>query len=424
MITCDEKALYYRPVLWVFDLIKRAYTIDVVNATEFTIKIGSGKDHQIQVLGSFYKDLLQDHKFVSEHYFKDSPLIFLEDGSPDYLSTIFYLVNGFQEFNLPMDIKDKYGRLYYKSSLQSRFDMLKKDLVKEYIQKLLFQIDNSLKIPLKKSRIFVSHDIDSVFGSLKYDGLWALKNGNLLSMMQIITRTLLLNPPWFNIDKIAKLEDEHDIKACYYWIVQNGRDSNRIKNGDYSIRNRKIQTQMEVVKSFGNEVGLHKSTMSTTFEDERGMLAEVKSNRFHFLKINNPDSFTEMEKSGITSDSSIGFPYSMGFKNSFGMPYYPYDIVKNEKVNVLEIPLQIMDGMFEITNQRSGRIAYEKITDFIEKNNTNAIISILWHNSEMTDFAYRWSFDCYKRLLQYFVDSDFETVLPSQLVKEYENVNH
>ena len=49
----------------------------------------------------------------------------------------------------------------------------------------------------------------------------------------------------------------------------------------------------------------------------------MESNRFHFLKIKNPDSYREMEDAGITSDSSIGFPYQMGFKNSFGMPYFP-----------------------------------------------------------------------------------------------------
>jgi len=128
-----------------------------------------------------------------------------------------------------------------------------------------------------------------------------------------------------------------------------------------------------------------------------------------------------MEASEITSDSSIGYPYNMGFKNSFGMPYYPYSIDLNKEVNVLEIPLQIMDGMFDITTKDSGEEAFAKITDFIEANGSNAIISILWHNSEMTNFAYRWSFNCYKKILQYLADMNFETVLPSQLVNEYES---
>ena len=77
--------------------------------------------------------------------------------------------------------------------------------------------------------------------------------------------------------------------------------------------------------------------------------------------------------------------------------------------------------MFEIKDDASRQSAYSKITDFIEANDTNAIISILWHNSEMTNFAYKWSFDCYKKLLHYFLDKDLETVLPSQLIKEYES---
>jgi len=422
MISCDDKALYFAPVMWVFELIKKAYGIDIIGNPKINVKIGIEADDDIQLLNSLYVNLLASfYKFEHQNYFHTKPLITLENGLPDYISTIFYLVNGFQEFYLPEDQKDKYGRMDYKHSLQSKFDVLQKDLVKDYVQKLLHQIDSSLKISERKSRIFVSHDIDSVYGSLKYDGLWALKNGNIQLMLKVIAQTVMLKPPWFNIDKVATLENEYDIKACYYWIVQNGRSEDGIKNGDYNFKSQKIQDQLNLAKSFGNEIGLHKSTMKTGFKEEVKAIPNVKSNRFHFLKIDNPNSFKEMQESGIQSDSSIGFPYNIGFKNSFGMPYYPFDIYRRGNTQVLEIPLQIMDGMFNITNQKSSQKAYEQITDFIEANKFNAIISILWHNSEMTNFAYKWSFECYKKLLQYFVEMDFDTVLPSQLVKEYES---
>ncbi len=366
-------------------------------------------------------DLIQKNIFNHQQHLRDSPLILVGDSKPDYLSTIFYLVNGFQEYQLPEKSLDKYDRLDFQHSLQCRFDVLQQDLVKEYVQKLLSKIDPLLSIPLKKSRLFVSHDIDSVFGSLKFDGLWSLKKGKLLEMMKVITHTVLRRPPWFNIDAIAKLEDEFDIKACYYWIVENGRSSDGIKNGDYRFDSEKIQKQFQSAERLGNEMGLHKSTMNLGFQEEIAKMKVATSNRFHFLKIKNPTSFLEMEENGIQSDSSIGFPYHMGFKNNFGMPYYPYDLEKKDKVNVLEIPLQIMDGMFHIRDLSSSANAFNKITSFIEANNTNAIISILWHNSEMTDFAYKWSFKCYKKLLHYFVDNTYETVLPSQLVKEYES---
>ncbi len=421
MISCNKKALFFGPVMWVFELIKKAYKVDLIDDYRYNVKIGADQEDHIQVSNSFYEDLIVDRKYEFQNYFNNAPIIILPDGRPDFISSIFYLVNGFQEYNLNDNQKDKYGRLDYRQSLQYKFDVLRKDLVKDYIQKLLFQIDRNLKLPENKSGIFVSHDIDSIYGSLKHDGLWALKNGNISQMMKIILQTLLKNPPWFNIDKIASLENEYDIKACYYWIVQNGRDANGIRNGDYKIGNRDIQRELKYVRALNNEVGLHKSSMKTSFENECKAIPGVKSNRFHFLKINNPNSFIEMNKSGIQSDSSIGFPYNMGFKNNFGMPYYPYDIEKGEKVKVLEIPLQIMDGMFDIKDRQSGQKAFSSITDFVDANKTNAIISILWHNSEMTNFAYKWSFECYKNLLQYFVDMDFETVLPSQLVNEYES---
>lgn len=420
MISCNDKALFYGPVMWVFELIRKAYGIDIIGDKNFNIDIGIEVHDHIKVSKSFFHDIIELRKFAFDNYFQEEPLIRTEEGKPDYISSIFYLVNGFQEYNLKDIQKDKYGRLDFRKSLQFKYSILTKDLVKEYVQKLLFQIDNKLKLQETKSRIFLSHDIDSVYGSLKYDGLQALKRGDILQMMKVIFQTALFNPPWFNIDKVAHLENEIDIKACYYWIVENGRGSDGIKNGDYRITSKKIQAQLKLAKSFGNEVGLHKSTMPIGMEEECKALPHVKSNRFHFLKIKNPQSFGIMEKCGIQSDSSIGFPYNMGFKNSFGMPYYPYDLDQKKKVNVLEIPLQIMDGMFDIKNLKDKDNAYNKIVDFIENNKTNAILSILWHNSEMTNFSYKWSFECYKELLQYFIDHKYETVLPSQLVNEYE----
>lgn len=420
MISCDEKALYFEPVKWVFELIEKAYDIDVIGNIGFNVKIGIEKSDQLRLSKNFYDTLINHKNFGFKNHFDKLPIVLTEDGEPDYISSIFYLVNGFQEYDLLQNQKDKYGRLDFKKSLQFHFNIIEKDLVKEYVKKLLKQIDTSLKLPESKSRIFISHDIDSVYGSLKYDGLAALKKGNIFKMLKVIFQTVLLNPPWFNIDKIAKLEDAYDVKACYYWIVQNGRCSQGIKNGDYKFSSSRIQNQLNEVRLFGNEIGLHKSTMSTGFQDELATIPQAKTNRYHFLKIDNPHSFREMEDSNIFSDSSIGFPYTMGFKNSFGMPYQPFDLDENRKLNVLEIPLQIMDGMFDIQKKDHMAPAYKSIINFIENNNTDAIISILWHNSEMTNFAYEWSFKCYQKLLQYFVDEQFETVLPSQLVKEYE----
>jgi len=419
MILCDKEASYYPPVFWVFDLINKAYGVDVWHDARYMAKVGSSTSDDIQISQAFYTKLLQNKIYDYTDHFKEKPIIRLQNGNPDYVSTIFYLVNGFQEYQLPSHKADKYGRLDFPHSLQCQFDIVKEDLVKHYVERLLAQVDPGLKIPKRKSRIFLSHDIDSIYGSLKYDGIWALKHLRWRDFFKVILQIIGQNPPWFNIDKIAKLENAHDVRACYYWIVKNGRDRQGIKNGDYDFADRRVQQQYRIAKDLGNEMGLHKSTLPTSFETEIQRMDTVGPNRHHFLRIDNPASFRQMEAAGITSDSSIGFPYHMGFKNSFGMPFFPFDLEKKKSTNVLEIPLHIMDGMFAIKDKQSENQAFKEITDFIEANKENAIISILWHNSEMTEFAYRWSFSCYKRLLLYFAEEKFTAVLPNQILKEY-----
>jgi len=118
MISCSEKALYFGPVMWVFELIKKAYKIDLIDDSKYNIIVGSDSESQVQVSNSFYQDLITNRIFTFSHYFKERPLITLENGTPDYISSIFYLVNGFQEYDLTHSQTDKYGRLDFDHSLQ------------------------------------------------------------------------------------------------------------------------------------------------------------------------------------------------------------------------------------------------------------------------------------------------------------------
>ena len=421
MIICDKKMLYYKPVMWVFQLIKRAYQIDLISNNQYQIKVGHSDDCDIHLDVHFYEDLFKKKIFKSDHHFHaPNPNISLHNGKIDYISTIFYLVNCVQEYGANGNQLDKYGRFSVERSLQKKYDILEIDHVKLLITQLLKSISPALSLPQKKSRIFVSHDIDSVYGSLNYDGLAALKKGDIGQMLRVIKDTVVSNPAWFNIDKVAKLENEYDIKACYYWIVSNGRSSEGIKNGDYTINDDKIKEQKAYVESLGNECGLHKSTMPTNLSQERKRLNNTVHNRYHFIKMRIPQCWSDLQANGIKTDASLGFPYKMGFRNSFGLPFKPFCLHRQREIDILEIPFHIMDGMFDIIDKNTSDIAFDDIVNFIESNNTDALLSILWHNSEMTEYAYKSSFKCYKRLLSYFYESKYETVLPSQLLVELE----
>ncbi len=416
----DENKIFYQPVLWVVDFIAMNYGVDICSLKNGDIRVGITEEDDIRLSMLFYDNILVKNNYKHEYHFSEGTFIQLENGSPDYLSTIFYLVNCIQEYDVENIYLDKYNRFDFQTSLQSKYGVLEKDLVKKYVQNLLYSIDPKLDIVEKKTKIFISHDIDFVYGSWKVDGVNAIKNNKIFEALKVGVRSIKKDPPWMNMDKIAELENEYNVKACYYWITKNGRDSFGIKNGDYNIKSDIVQRQIQKVIEYGNEIGLHKSTLDFTVQEEFESL-DVKEmhNRYHFLKMLVPQGLSDLECARVQSDASLGYADNMGFRNSCGMPFFPYDLKQRKTLDVLEIPLHIMDGMFEISNEEESNITYQRIISFIEENSTNTVISILWHNSELTEYTYKWSFACYKKILLYIQESEYETILPSELILEY-----
>ena len=55
MISCDENELFIGPVNWVFELVKKAYGIDIVGDRSFVVKVGNNEGEQIRLSKIFYK---------------------------------------------------------------------------------------------------------------------------------------------------------------------------------------------------------------------------------------------------------------------------------------------------------------------------------------------------------------------------------
>lgn len=349
----------------------------------------------------------------------DGAVIKSEDGRIDYLSTIFYLLHCVQEYDPNYD-RDHYQRARYAGSVQAATGTIETNLVRDYITEILALA--GARRSRQASKICITHDVDSLHGSLKYDGLWALRRGDVASMLQIIWQTVIRRPAWYNIDQVLQMESVYDIKACYYWIVNHGRDSFGIKNADYNWSSDKIQGLRKQVEAAGQQIGLHKSTLATSYAEEERRIGTVVHNRNHFLMLDPVKDWTAMETAGFKTDASLGYPDTMGYRSSCGLPYRPYSWVEGRMLDLLVVPLNIMDGMQPVTDERSGDQAYRSIVDFIERNREDSIISVLWHNSELTSYAYKHSLAVYKALLKYFYDSKMETISMDEILQLYMEV--
>jgi peptidoglycan/xylan/chitin deacetylase (PgdA/CDA1 family) len=412
---------YSKPIEYVLSLIGRNKNIEfqsVDNPQLAQIVVGEN----IVVVKSFYENL---HKGTFTHivHFKNDCFIRNTEGVIDYLATIFYIVNCLQEYNPTEKALDKYGRFRFTESFQYRFQNITENIVQNCIDAFCkeHEVLKHLANQHKSSKILLTHDIDSLFGAWKHESRWAFKQGRLGLMLKIISEVFLQNHSWFTIDKMLKIHTDYDVKSTFFWITQQGRDSVGIKNADYDIQSNIIQNTLKKVQNQGFEVGLHKSSLKTTFEEEVSRLPKghTSANRFHFLKFNIPQSWRDLEKGQIDLDTSLGFAEAYGFRNGYGLPFQPFDWSEQRTLKTLITPLNIMDATLLNYLKIPNHQIQNHIFDFLEKNNKDAIITLLWHNGEFSEYSFKAYLEVYKNVLQYLNENKIEVTSVKHILKEF-----
>lgn len=335
---------------------------------------------------------------------------------------VFYLINSLDEYDRQPDCFDSLGRFQFDKSIIKE-NGIEKNIVLELIKEshhhyLILQ--KHFKIKHHKSYFYLSHDIDSIYGSLTQDGLWALKKGRFDIMFKVIFNTMMSKPDWVNFDLIMNTESEFDFKSTFYWLVNEGKIDDRQTNSDYDINSTSVKRAIHTIKERGFENGLHKSISNETFSSELSkMPVNVVGNRFHYLKFQLPAAYNKIEESNLKLDASLGFAEHFGFRNGYGYPFHPYNVSKMQAYDFIEVPLNIMDGTF----QRYMKIPVDKTADtiisFLEKNNENALLSILWHNTFFSNYKYKGYLNEYKKILAYLRESKFQNINQQEIIDKF-----
>ena len=425
-----ESGVFKNSILWVLKLIDThigggRITI-VLRPDESDVCIGVSDKCDVLINSSFYDELGKGN-FQHRHFFDKEPLLFARNGEPDFLSTIFYLTNAIQEYDAYVSDLDKYGRYRYSSSLQYKFGIIEENYVSYLIQRFLHSVGlerNTNDVAYAQSRIFLSHDIDFLYSGFFTESLWALKHFHLADMWKIVSAYVLNNHPYFNIDEIIRLDTEHGFKSCFYWIAQQGRSDDGIKNGDYNWRNDKVRQAFKNVAMAGCENGIHKSAMPKTLEEELKILPEAPvSNRYHFLRYNWPEALDALEESSIELDASLGFAEHHGFRNSYGLPFKPFNLNEDRTYNIVCAPLHVMDGTFLYYLKEDKKLIARKVIDFIDQNKSNCVLSLLWHNNELSQFSFKEMAGIYVEILTYLKEEKFQSILPSEIIQSLRHWN-
>jgi peptidoglycan/xylan/chitin deacetylase (PgdA/CDA1 family) len=296
-------------------------------------------------------------------------------------------------------ISDKHNRFrYYLSQHRNIFEP----------QASKFLIENGYKISYpedEKFAVCLTHDIDALnFPKLTtmFDSYKALLKGQIRSSL-ILFKSLInkKNNPWQNIKEIIKLEEKYNAKSSFYFLTL---DKNEI---DFNFNIEDLEPELKYIIDNGCEVGLHggfgeynnlEKIKEKKMRLEKIIDKKVLGYRNHYLKFKIPDTWEVLNKAGFKYDTTFGYADCVGFRNGMCHPFKPYNLKTEKEIDILEIPLIIMDfTLFDYMHleiDESWKII-KLLIDTVEQ--YKGVITILWHNTSMVNEKYR----LYEKILSY-----------------------
>ncbi|MCD4822856.1 MAG: polysaccharide deacetylase family protein [Methanococcoides sp.] len=298
---------------------------------------------------------------------------------------------------------DSHERFNYSYSMH-------KDVSNPNVSKYLIQNGFQVEYPNnRKFAVCLTHDIDDIYPPLTHtllSSFYCFKQLNLKELKKQVSWKITgrTNSPYINFRKIMELEAKYDAKSSFYFIASEN-DPRRFR---YNIED--IENELKFIVDNGWEVGLHGGYYSYNNLDEilsekRRLESVLGKNiigfRNHYLRFKTPDSWKILSKAGFKYDTTFGYSDMVGFRNGMCHPFKPYDLNENKEIDILEIPLAVMDvALFDVADSVEDAWNYaKKLIDIVEEN--NGIITILWHNNVFDNpFRSSWSL-LYEKILKY-----------------------
>ncbi len=243
----------------------------------------------------------------------------------------------------------------------------------------------------KKFAVCVSHDIDHLYlqqnagrklinagkGFLK--GRFGQGWGHLGSMV----RDSVHNE--YDLNNLIDINNRHKLRSTYYFLSLNRGEE------DFNYHPGKIQDQIRAVVRNNNEIGLHGGHRAYNdfpkLMQEKKLLEEstgvkVYGYRNHYLRFELPTTWNNLQKGGFEYDTTLGYADTVGFRNGMCYPFLPYDVVNNRFLDIVELPLVIMDATLFFYMRMDFDIAFKICVQLIEKViGCGGVLTLLWHNN-------------------------------------------
>lgn len=348
------------------------------------------------------------------HYLNNQIII-----EADFIASTFFLLSRYEELFAQPDQKDCYGRLIGKECLLYKSQALQTPLIDRYaffIQHCLEKLD--LKVPNYQptTSIHLTHDVDTLAFYRSFRGSIG---GIMRALIYPNHRLKPVLKSWFKGEKDTAFQfpwmihqDSLLPKAKVYYFLKGVKQA---KGLDYPKYSRSMLNKLLKLLPESTHFGLHTSTQADANDQliskeklqvEKWLQKPVTNNRWHFLHTTQLNSFSTLEKVGITDDFSMAYPDMPGFRMGTTRPFNWIN-PHTKQVTQLKIhPLLLMDVSLsnpEYLNLNESE-AYQVCLQLIQEvEKYGGEINLLWHNNAFTPIQI-YSFNhkaLYEQLLSY-----------------------
>lgn len=245
----------------------------------------------------------------------------------------------------------------------------------------------------KKMAVCISHDVDHLYLNQTKKRKLVNAAGHLLSgrlKKSIAAIGSLRKEPVFDgykLENVLEVNRSFDIRSSYYFLSLAPGDE------DYSYRFADIRDQLDAVRRDRCEIGLHGG--HAAFNDPVKLLSEkqrlekalgsaVKGYRNHYLRFSLPGTWKDLLNAGFLYDTTFGYPDISGFRNGMCHPFYPYDPVAKEFIEIVELPLIMMDATLFFYMRLDPAATLKLCRELMEKiAGCGGVFTLLWHNNFM-----------------------------------------
>lgn len=403
----QNKILIYTPeitprIQYIFDFILREFSgleFEFISDKDQFIQSGNAKIN-------YSKERITDaiHLNPDEFMFETGISENVKFTNLNEIGKLFFALSRYEEY-LPQP-KDIHGRI---SGIGKVYKI---PFVDKWILK--FQDELNSKYPQLN---FKKREFEMVL-TCDVDQAWKYKNKGLKRTYGAFAKDLMkLNLKEFNTRKdvlSGKQADAYDTFDLFKSLLDSSIQ-NDIKNfriiffwlmGDYGkfdknnpVQNPAFHNKIKEISEWA-EIGIHPSYASNNSTDklkteiqrlEKISGQKITKSRQHFIKLNLPQTYSQLLLNGIKEDYTMAYADETGFRAGTCTPFYWYDLIREEKTRLKIHSFCAMD----VTLRNYLKLSPEKATEELmrlksEVQKVNGQMITLFHNSNFNEDWEGW----------------------------------